>query len=157
MKWHVFSLDRVMRVRATQESVARQGFGAAVEHARRADQDSDSTYRRYQANLAAQAGLRGYGMNLLAFRDLDTLRACAVIEADRRRDDSHTKVGAAQDLWLEAKRKLAALERLDEKERVVHQHALLAEQEAEADDVVTTQSNRRSSRTLMAPREEGSP
>jgi flagellar export protein FliJ len=154
VKWHVFSLNRVMRVRATQESLARQGLSAAVEHARRADQEYDGTYRRYQANLATQAGLRGSAMNLLAFRDLDTLRACAVVEADQHRDESRVAVGEAQELWLEAKRKLAALERLDEKERAVHQREFLAEQDAEADDMVTTRSNRRSGATLSGPSED---
>jgi flagellar export protein FliJ len=138
MKRHVFSLNRVMRVRATQEAVAKEGLRSAVRHAMAAEEDYDTANRRYQAGLATQAALRGSVMNLMALRDLDTVRARAVVDADQHRDDMKAKVEAEQALWTAAKQKVAALERLDERQREEHARAVLKEQDAEADDVVTT-------------------
>lgn len=155
MKWHVFSLNRVMRVRATQESIARQGLSAAVGHAMRAEEEYDVANRRYQASLATQASLRGSGMTMMVLRDLDAIRARAVVDADRCREDSHLAVADAQAQWADAKQKLAALERLDEREREVHQRALLAEQDAEADDIVSTRKRALRSDPLVMPGDGG--
>jgi flagellar export protein FliJ len=138
VKRHVFSLHRVLGVRTTQESMARQRLAAALVHARRVEEEYDDANRRYQANLAAQASLRGSGMNLVALRDLDAMRARRVVDAERVRTASYTAVDDARAGWADAKKKLGALERLDERERELHAHELLAEQDAEVDDIVTT-------------------
>jgi flagellar export protein FliJ len=138
MKRHVFSLNRVLRVRTTQEAIAKEGLRSAVRHAMAAEEDYDTANRRYQAGLAAQASVRGSVMGLMALRDLDTMRGRAVVEADQHREEARVKVEAEQELWMAARQKVAALERLDERQREEHARAVLKEQDAEADDVVTT-------------------
>ncbi len=143
MKRYVFSLHRVLRVRATQETVARQALRSAAEHAAHADEDYDLKLRNYEANVASAASLRGTVLNMLAMRDVATLRAQAVVDADRQRADAHDQLDAAHDNWAEAKQKVGALESLDERQRAQHRVELEAAEQAEADDIVTGRRLRR--------------
>lgn len=143
MKRYVFSLHRVLRVRATQETVARQVLRTAAEHAAHADEDYDLKLRNYEANVASAASLRGTVLNMLAMRDVATLRAQAVVDADRQRADAHAERDAAHGSWAQAKQKVGALESLDERQRAQHRVEQDAAEQAEADDIVNGRRFRR--------------
>jgi flagellar export protein FliJ len=147
MKRYVFSLNRVLRVRATQETVARQMLRTAAEHAAHADEDYDVKLRNYEANVASAASLRGTVLNMLAMRGIATARAEAVVDADKQRDAARAELESAQQTWTTAKQKLGALEKLDERQRAEHAKQLEAEDQAAADDIVTGRARRRPANT----------
>jgi flagellar export protein FliJ len=134
MKRYVFSLHRVLRVRETQESVARQVLRAAAEHAAQADDDYDMKARNYEANVASAASLRGSVLNMLAFRDAAARRAQAVLDAEETRESAQTGLRQANESWADAKRKLSALEHLDERQRAEYRLRELSEEQAQADE-----------------------
>jgi len=142
MKRYVFSLNRVLRVRATQESVARQALRSAAEHAAHADDDFDMKARNYEANVASAASLRGTVLNMLAMRDLSAMRAKEVVDAAREKDAAHEQLDAASAAWAQTKQKLGALENLDERQHTGYLVAQAAAEQAEADDLVTGRARR---------------
>jgi flagellar export protein FliJ len=154
MKRYIFSLHRVLRVRATQETVARQALRSAAEHAAQADDDYDYKLRNYEANLASAASLRGTVLNMLAMRDVAAMRAQAVVEADRQRDEARAEFEAAQGAWAQSKQKLGALENLDERQRREHRARQDAQEQAETDDIVTGRAQRSSAATSRTARGE---
>lgn len=154
MKRYIFSLHRVLRVRDTQESVARQALRAAAEHAAQADDDYDMKSRSYEANVASAASLRGTVLNVLALRDAATRRAQAVIEAKRESERAHAELDVAQDTWAQAKQKLNVLEHLDERQRAEYQARQLAEEQAETDDLASSRARRADSKSADSPQKE---
>jgi flagellar export protein FliJ len=143
VKRYVFSLQRVLRVRTTQETVARQALRTAAEHAAHADEDYDLKLRNYEANVASAASLRGTVLNMLALRGAASMRAREVIDAEQRRDDAHQQLATAHDDWVGAKQKVGALESLDDKQRTQHRAAQEAAEQAEIDDMVNARRARR--------------
>jgi flagellar export protein FliJ len=137
MKRYTFSLDRVLKVRSAQEGLRRQALRAAATRASQADADYDYVERSYQASLASEAAMRGTVLAMLAMRDLDTMRAQAVIEAEGRRDEAHVALEDERAAWVQAKRAVSALDELNERQRAGYDHDAIAEQDAEADDIVT--------------------
>lgn len=142
MKRYVFSLHRVLRVRTTQETVARQMLRTAAEHAAYADEDYDLKLRNYEANVASAASLRGTVLNMLAMRGIAAAKAQAVVEADKQRDAARAELETAQQTWTAAKQKLGALEKLDERQRAEHAKRVEAEEQAVVDDIVTGRARR---------------
>jgi flagellar export protein FliJ len=142
VKRYVFSLHRVLRVRATQESVARQALRTAAEHAAHADEDYDLKTRSYEANVASAASLRGTVLNMLALRDVASLRARAVVDAEQARSEAHSELDAAHGTWAITKQKLGAVEHLDERQREQHRAQVEAQEQAEADDMVNGRRRR---------------
>lgn len=136
MKRYVFSLNRVLRVRATQETVARQALRSAADHAAYAAEDYDMKTRNYEANVASAASMRGTVLSMLAMRDISSIKARAVVEADTERDSAQTDLDSASALWARAKQKLGALENLDERQRAEYRSQREREEQAEADDLV---------------------
>jgi flagellar export protein FliJ len=142
MKRYVFSLNRVLRVRATQETVARQALRNAAEHAAQADDDYDVKLRNYEANVASAASMRGTILNVLAMRDLSVLRAKAVVEAAREQQAAHVELDAASSAWTEAKQRLSPLEKLDERQQAQYRAEQEKAEQAEADDLVAGRARR---------------
>jgi flagellar export protein FliJ len=152
VKRYVFSLHRVLRVRATQETVARQVLRTAAEHAAHADEDYDLKLRNYEANVASAASLRGTVLNMLAMRGVATMRAQAVVEAERQRAEAKVQLDAAHENWVQAKQKVGALESLDERQRTQHRADQEAAEQAEADDIVNGRRLRRGTNNGEVPR-----
>jgi len=136
MKRYVFSLNRVLRVRATQETVARQALRSAADHAAYAADDYDMKTRNYEANVASAASMRGTVLSMLAMRDISAIKARAVVEAGIESGDAQTELDSASERWARAKQKLGALESLDERQRVEHRQQQERDEQAEADDLV---------------------
>jgi flagellar export protein FliJ len=133
----------VLRVRATQETVARQALRTAAEHAAHADEDYDLKLRNYEANVASAASLRGTVLNMLAMRGVATMRAEAVMDAEKQRDVANDQLDTAHETWVQAKQKLGALENFDERQRAQHRVEQDAAEQAEADDIVNGRRLRR--------------
>ncbi|MGH8890367.1 MAG: flagellar export protein FliJ [Acidothermaceae bacterium] len=142
MKRYVFSLQRVLRVRATQETVARQALRSAADHAAYAADDYDMKTRNYEANVASAASLRGTVLNMLAMRDITAMRARAVLDAANERDTAQDELDTASAAWARAKQKLGALENLDERQRAEYQVKQEAAEQREADDLVNGRARR---------------
>jgi len=142
MKRYVFSLQRVLRVRATQETVARQALRSAAEHAAYAADDYDMKTRNYEANVASAASLRGTVLNVLAMRDIAALRARAVLDAANECAAAQGELDSASEAWARAKQKLGALENLDERQRAEHRVEQDAAEQREADDLVNGRARR---------------
>ena len=147
VKRYVFSLHRVLRVRATQENVARQALRSAADHAAYAADDYDMKARNYEANVASAASMRGTILSMLAMRDISAMRARAVLDAGHEDEQARGELDVASQKWAPAKQKLGALENLDERQRVEHKAKLEAAEQAEADDLV----NGRTRRTVVGP------
>jgi flagellar export protein FliJ len=159
MKRYAFSLDRVLKVRSAQESLKRQALRAAATRANQAEADYDYVERCYQASLASEAATRGSVLAMLAMRDFDTMRARAVIEAEGNVAEAGEALDTARGEWVHAKQRVSALEQLNERQRADYERETLAEQDAEADDIVTGRFGRKPGRSrqvhLLAPREGG--
>jgi flagellar export protein FliJ len=158
VKRYAFSLDRVLKVRSAQESVKRQALRAAASRANQAEADHEYAERSYQASLASEAATRGSVLAMLAMRDLDTMRARAVIDAEGHRDDANLSLEEARGEWVSAKQRVSALEQLNERQRADYDRESLAEQDAEADDIVTGRAGRADNRRpgqlrVMQPRD----
>lgn len=135
MKRYVFSLHRVLRVRAAQETVARQTLRAAAEHAAAAEDDYDAKYRNYQATVASAATFRGTALNLLAVQQAASRRAREVVDAEDARAAAHGQLAATRDAWSAARQRVQSLEHLDERDRVRHRAAAQRAEQAAADDL----------------------
>lgn len=155
MKRYAFSLDRVLKVRSAQENLQGQALRAAASRASQADADYDYVERCYQASIAAEAATRGSVLAMLAMRDLDTMRAKAVIEAEGHREEAHVALDDARETWVQAKRAVSALEELNTRQRADYDHEAIAEQDAEADDIVSGRRNRPGQLRVLSPRDGG--
>jgi flagellar export protein FliJ len=152
---YAFSLDRVLKVRSAQENLQRQALRSAATRASQADSDYEYVDRCYQASIAAEAATRGSVLAMLAMRDLDTMRARAVIEAEAAREDANAALADARENWVEAKRTVSALEELNTRQRADYDRESIAEQDAEADDIVSGRRNRPGQLRVLAPRDGG--
>lgn len=137
MKRYAFSLERVRRVRRTQEDIARARLQAAARQERLAEEDLRHAQQQYDTTTSGAAALRGLAMSALAAREMEVRRATDVREASQRLRQAEAGRAEATDAWTEAKRRVSALERLDERQRTAHERAVIAEGDALADDIVT--------------------
>lgn len=143
MKRYAFSLRRVLRVRAAQETVARQALRAAADHAAAARDDNDVKYRQYQAAVAGAATFRGTALNLLAMQDAAARRAREVVAADKANDAAQAQLVEARGAWSATEQRVQTLEHLDEREKARYQAALQHAEQVVVDDVVSGRAARR--------------
>lgn len=143
MKRYVFSLHRLLRVRAAQETVARQALRASAEHAAAAEADYDAKYRHYQAAVAGAATFRGTALSLLALHQAASRRAREVVDADNASEVARAEVAGARAAWSAAKQRVQALEHLDERERDRHLALVQDAEQAAVDDLVNGRAARR--------------
>lgn len=136
MKRYVFSLHRVLRVRAAQETLARQVLHTSAEHAAAAEDDCDVKYRNYQAAVAGAATFRGTALNLLALQQAASRRAREVVDAENSSEAARAELAEAHDVWSAAKQRVQALEQFDERERRRHLVSVQAAEQAAIDDLV---------------------
>lgn len=136
MKKYNFSLDSVLRARRAQEDVARQRLAAA-------------NHRLQQAHAAYEATLGAYRAMTLSANPVDrdsflagrahAMRLAEAVERARRAE-TEVKVEAAMlySAWVEAGKRVASLERLDERRRGEWEAGNRREEEATVDDVVAS-------------------
>jgi flagellar export protein FliJ len=142
MKRYVFSLHRVLRVRAAQETVARQALRAAAEHAAAAEDDYDTKFRHYQATVAGTATFRGTALNLMAVQEAASRRARETVAAEDASDAARAELAAAREAWSATRQRVQSLEHLDEREQVRHRAATQHAEQAVADDLAGRAAHR---------------
>jgi flagellar export protein FliJ len=75
------------------------------------------------------------------------MRAKAVIEAEGNREAAQDALEEARSSWVNAKQRVSALEQLNERQRTEYDREAIAEQDAEADDIVTGRFGRQVGRS----------
>lgn len=135
MKRHTFRLATVLRVRRAEEDQARAALAEANRCTAEAETALTAREAAYAAHLTA-AGLR----TAAEFRRDQVLRdaaALAVRTATRAVDDARASAALRRLGYLDANRRVEALERYEEREREVWRHRLGAEEQRVSDDLVT--------------------
>ena len=147
MRRYTFSLHRVLRVRAGQETLARQALRAAAEDAAAAEDEYDAKLLRYQAGVAGAASFRGTALNLLAVQQAASRRAREVSIAENASEAAQGRLDDARAAWSAAKQRLQSMEHLDERERARYQVQAQASEQAAMDDLVTGRAARAAGET----------
>lgn len=142
MKKYTFSLERVLRVRRTQQDIAGLELRASAARARREQDMAQLKRERYDAAVAATIGMQGMASAALGVRQLAALHASSVLGAQLRVAAAEQTREENRLAWIAAKQRVAALEGIDARQRAEHARATIAHEDAVADDVVTSRHRR---------------
>jgi flagellar protein FliJ len=128
-----FRLDSVLRARRVQEDQARQELAQANRRLRTAMEAHRREAQRYGEMTTALGALGGLDFH----RERATAElAAATVEAARLvMDAAAAEAATAYTSWTEAARRVAALERLDDRRRAEHRAEELRHEVAAADDL----------------------
>ena len=126
-----FRLDRVRRLRAQEERVARRALGAALAEVAAIDQELQQLRDSLQACRAEQ----GSAAEALA-QAIGRSLAETELKTQSRRQAAALEVDRAQELYRAKRRDLRAIERLEEKERDEWRKECMADEQREADEMV---------------------
>ncbi len=137
MKKYSFRLDTVRRVRRAQEGEAKNELlkrNTAVANAMGIVATRHGEYEQSEAYLQTSvASIDAYLRN----RYFNELSANALIAAKASLASAQAEAQVAKDLWMEATKKVRALDRLDEKAREEYLIEYNRAVTAETDDLVT--------------------
>ena len=136
MKRYRFRLEAVLRVRRTEQDVARGLVLAATATAAAEARALDERDRAYAAAASAH-GSRSAADFLYEQAHRSAL-ANAVLDQRRRLAQAEQSVETARVAWTAAAARVGALERLDERSRVEHAARGLREDELTVDDLVVS-------------------
>ena len=136
MRRYRFTLESALRARRAQEDVARQRLAGA-------------NHRLAQARAAHQAAIDAARAVTLSTGVLDRedfvsaraheLRlADAVVRAQRTAVEIEVEAAVCYAAWVESGKRVASLERLDERRREEYQAEVLREEATAVDDVVAS-------------------
>ena len=114
MRRYRFNLEGVLRARRAQEGVARTVFAVATSAARAAEAAARESLAHYEAVTSAP------GEDLLAKQEQGTLAARSLMEKRTSSEQATAAAQAALTEYLEARRSVAMLERLDSGRRAEH-------------------------------------
>lgn len=140
MKRHRFSLAGVLRVRQLEEDLARGAvLAAATGH--------DLARARVEAQLARYDTLpmarEAEAPETFAGRQARAAFAAATVAAARgAAEETAGELARRRTTWRGASMRVAALERLEERQAAEHQRMLRREEERAVDDLVTGQHAR---------------
>lgn len=134
MKRYAFRLDAVLRLRRAEQEQARASLAAANTELRSLLVQRDQEARRYADLVAGPGALDVAG--LAAERSAAELAAASLRACEDRVAEAATRAAIAQVAWLEAHRRVLALERLEQRRRAEHEAAVLREEVALVDDLV---------------------
>ena len=144
MKRFQFRLGQVLRVRRLQEDQARANLLVANKAARRAEQVVDERLAEY-ATRAIPAGPQSYDAFERALFLLDSAAAGVTLARAAHRE-ALDFVEERRNEWLDARRRVAALERLEERRRVEHDIEVRRDEDRFVDDLVVARHHRGVSR-----------
>lgn len=152
MRRYQFPLETLRRVRTTQERAAIANLGAANVSWHKASENLGACQSAY---IALQWPLDVYSPEQLRqARAGMHLSASCVHAATEQVAAESAKRDAAMEQWSLAARKVAALERLNERLKEEHRSACDREAQREADDIVNTRWQTRAAK-LAPPGGEG--
>lgn len=140
MKRFRFRLDQVMRVRRLQEDQARAALLAANRGAHEAE-------ARVEARLADYR-TRGHAPGAQPYEQFERARflldgaAAAVGVARVRHREAVAVVDARRDDWSAARRRVAALERLEARRRAEHETEVRRAEDRFVDDLIVARHGR---------------
>lgn len=135
MKRYHFRLAAVARLRRAEQEVARNALAVAnaALRARLVERDAEAErYRKVAARNDATTSSGLVGERNDAVLALERLRA-----AEQRVAEAASTAAIAQVTWLAAHQKVAALERLEQRQREEHALAVGREEAAVLDDLST--------------------
>lgn len=136
MKRYSFALESVLRARRAQEGLARQRLAEANHRVLAARAAQDACLVRYRA-MTPTAGVTAPG-TFLAERAHEERVAEMVSGARRVTREAEVEAATCFAVWIEARKQVASLERLDERRRGEWQAELLREEATAVDDVVAS-------------------
>lgn len=137
MKRYSFRLEAVLRARRAHEGVARAALAAANTAARTAELAAKQSLAHYE-DVA-----RGPGGDFMATRQRATLAAESFLEAHESSRRAKAVAEAAVTEYVEARRAVAVLERLDARQRAEHALAAQREETLLADELATNRNRRK--------------
>lgn len=141
MKRYQFRLEPVLRVRRIEEDVARGALAAAQVQLAEADAWLAATSSRYEGR--ATPGGPAPATSWLAGRAAVDLAAASVLAAGSRRAEATQQLDQQREALGQARQKVSALERLDERHRDEHAVAARRDEDATVDDLVTSRHARK--------------
>lgn len=142
MKRYRFRLDPVLRVRRIEQDTAQGLLAAAHRQLAEADAALLAAVDRYQsAPLSAGAEPAATWM---ARRTNVSLSAATVMAVGTQRERAESDVDEQRSALHAARRRVVALERLDERRHLEHDVEARREEDAEVDELVTSRWGRTS-------------
>ena len=147
MKKYKFRLETVLKVRTTQEELARAALAHANLRVTNAEAALASKASRY-STMAMAGGMRGTSA-FLSERFLHEQAARAVKLAEAQRDEAKLEAAEKRRSWSEAAQEVSVLERLDERRRAEHEAESARQADIEIDDIVVGRYARREEQELQ--------
>lgn len=144
MKRFQFRLGQVLRVRRLQEDQARANLLAANKAARQAEEMVEYRLAEY-ATRSIPSGPQSYDAFERALFLLDSAAAGVTLARAAHRDALDV-VEERRDEWLGARRRVAALERLEDRRRIEHEIEARRDEDRFVDDLVVARHHRGVSR-----------
>lgn len=136
MRRYRFTLESALRARRAQEDVARQRLAEAnhrLSQARAAHQAAIDA-----ARVVTLAGGAVDRESFLSARAHEQRLADAVVRAHRTAVEIEVEAAVCYAAWVESGKRVASLERLDERRRTEWQAEVLREEASAVDDVVAS-------------------
>ncbi len=133
-------LQRVLDVRRVQEERAKAEVRQARAEAALADLVARSRIETYRGHELPVGPIPYVGHRIE--RSLYELKGLIALDAQQRRDVAHEQVEARLNAWVETRRRVDAMERLDQRRRHEHQVEVDRADERQVDDMVTGRAGR---------------
>ena len=139
MKRYRFPLAQVLRVRRIEEEQAAAGMASARF-------DAEAAGETQQARLSDLAGCgtppSGGAARFALWADRVTCAGGALTRATETKLVADETLAVRRAEWADAARRVAALERLDERRREAHRREALRDEIVTADDMVTSRRSK---------------
>jgi flagellar export protein FliJ len=147
VKRFAFRLERLARVRAIEEQIARESWALAERGARAAEERAERALADVRAARATLREQLGAG-RLVPAELLQRQSLCDALAARRglalqRAASARAAAESERGLWLAEKRKLEGLERLEQRDLEAWRLAENAHDAAELDEVAATRAARK--------------
>ena len=147
MKKYKFRLETVLKVRTTQEELARAALAQANMRVSNADAILAAKASRY-SSMAMASGMRSTGA-FLGERFLHEQAARGVKQAEALREEALLEAAEKRRSWSQAAQEVSVLERLDERRRAEHEAESARQADIEIDDIVVGRYARREEQELQ--------
>ena len=136
MKKYKFRLDTVLRVRRTEEDLAKAELARANARVAEAVAMVDARLTHYAALPIAGSGAMGSTATFMASRFRQDTAAAAVVAAKVARMAALQDAEAYRMVWSKKATEVSVLERLDERRRTEHELEAARQADIEVDDIV---------------------
>ena len=150
MKAYRFRLERVREMRRAQESMARMALATANQLLSKNIELRDRLLAKY-VEMPKGGGMQDYGDYIRERQQLE-LAERAVALANNEVGIAASNVATSQIRWIDAKRQVAVLDRLDERRRSEYRIELDRQDVKEIDDIVAARYASNGHGYIMAQR-----